>query len=155
LPLRVESKLLCVSKKVTMDRRKEALALLNLQQIVHFATWDGKRPRVRPMSLVYDGKRFWMCTGSKDAKTKQLALYPVFEFSLMLQTKGSRGTLRGSGRTRMVTETKEKRVVAGIIPFFADYWLSPDDPSFCPFELLVDSMEHMRPGEIDSKAIAV
>ncbi len=138
-----------------MDRKKEALALLNLLQIVHLATWDGKRPRVRPMSLVYDGKRFWMCTGSKDAKARQLARYPVFEFSLMLEKKGSRGTLRGSGRARMVTDPGERREVAGIIPFFADYWLSPDDPSFCPFELLVDTLEHTRPGEIDSRAIAV
>lgn len=74
---------------------------------------------------------------------------------MMLEKKGSRGTLRGFGRTRMITDTDEKRDVAGMIPFFADYWLSPDDPSFCPFELLVESLEHMRPGEIESKAIAV
>ncbi len=138
-----------------MDRREEALGLLKDVQMVHLATWDGERPRVRPMSLVFDGKRFWVCTGSKDAKAGQLASHPVFEFSLMLEGEGCRGTLRGSGRTRMVTDQDERRRVAAIIPFFADYWKSPDDPGFCPIELLVDRMEHMRPGEMTSEAFPV
>jgi uncharacterized pyridoxamine 5'-phosphate oxidase family protein len=138
-----------------MDRREEAFALLKPQQTVHLATWDGERPRVRPMSLVYQEERFWMCTGSKDAKAGQLASYPVFEFSLMLEGQGCRGTLRGSGIVRLVTDPDEKRRVAGLIPFFGDYWKSSDDPTFCPMELVVDTMEHMRPGEMHSEVFKV
>lgn len=139
-----------------MERvKKEALGYLNLVQTVHIATWDGKRPRVRPMSLVYSGQRFWVCTGSKDAKVAQLAANPVFEFSLMLEGKGCRGTLRGSGTTRLVTDPDERRAIAGIIPFFADYWKTPEDPTFVPVELLVDTMELMRPGEMHSTVFRV
>jgi len=136
-----------------MDRREEALGLLRDVQKVHVATWDGEFPRVRPMTLVYRDEKFWVCTGSMDAKAGQIASHPVFEFSLLLEGDGCMGTLRGSGRARMVTEPDERREVAGFIPFFADYWKSPDDPSFFPVELLVDRLEHMRPGEMHSEVI--
>jgi len=71
-----------------MDRREEALSVLKNVQMVHVATWDGEFPRVRPMSLVYDGGRFWVCTGSSDAKARQLEAHPVFEFSLLLEGEG-------------------------------------------------------------------
>lgn len=138
-----------------MDRREEAFGVLKSVQLVHVATWDGEFPRVRPMSLVYEAGRFWVCTGSKDAKAGQLASHPVFEFSLLLEGDGCRGTLRGSGHARIVTDPDERRAVAGFIPFFADYWKSPDDPSFFPVELLVERLEHMRPGEMHSEVIVL
>ncbi|MFO7627782.1 MAG: pyridoxamine 5'-phosphate oxidase family protein [Candidatus Fermentibacteraceae bacterium] len=136
-----------------MDRREEALGLLSDVQMVYVATWDGEFPRVRPMSLVYKNGRFWVCTGSKDAKARQLVSNPAFEFSLLLEGDGCRGTLRGSGRARMVTDPDERRAVAGLVPFFEDYWQEPNDPSFFPVELLVNRLEHMRPGEMHSEVI--
>jgi len=110
---------------------------------------------VRPMSLVYEGGRFWICTGSSDAKARQLAAHPVFEFSLLLEGEGCRGTLRGSGHSRIVTDPVERRMVAGLVPFFSEYWQSPDEPSFFPVELLVERLEHMRPGEMHSEVIVL
>jgi len=142
-----------VTKGAMMDRREEALSVLKGVQMVHVATWDGEFPRVRPMSLVYEGGRFWICTGSSDAKARQLAAHPVFEFSLLLEGEGCRGTLRGSGHSRIVTDPVERRMVAGLVPFFSEYWQSPDEPSFFPVELLVERLEHMRPGEMHSEVI--
>jgi uncharacterized pyridoxamine 5'-phosphate oxidase family protein len=33
---------------------------------------DGKQPRVRPVTLIYLDKRFWVTRGTKDAKVKQI-----------------------------------------------------------------------------------
>jgi len=44
------------------------------QQVVQFATSDKEQPRVRPMSLIYMNKHFYMITGArggKDAKKLQ------------------------------------------------------------------------------------
>ena len=128
--------------------KKEAWGWLKPVQTIHLATWDGERPRVRPMSMIFDGERFWVSTGSRDAKAAQVAANPVFEFSLTLQGEGSSGTLRGSGRARIVEDPEEKRRVAAIIPFFGDYWETPEDPSFCLLELAVDQAEFMRPHEM-------
>ena len=137
------------------ELKKEAWGWLKPVQTVNLATWDGKLPRVRPVSLIFDGERFWACTGTNDAKVGQLKGDPGFEFSLMLVGDGCNGTLRGSGQVRFVEDPEEKRVVADKIPFFSDYWESPSEPSFCAFELCVDSVEFMMPGEMTAVTFQV
>ena len=130
--------------------KKEAWGWLKPIQPIHLATWDGERPRVRPVSMIFDGERFWVSTGSRDAKAAQVAANPAFEFSLTLQGEGSSGTFRGAGSARIVEDLDEKRRVVEIIPFFKDYWETPEDKSFCLLELQVDQVELMRPHEMKS-----
>ena len=134
--------------EVNTELRKEAWACLKPVQMIHLATWDGTHPKVRPVSLIFDDDRFWFCTGSNDAKVEQIEKHPVFEFSLMLEKGESRGTLRCSGDVRIVTDQEEKYRISGRIPFFGQYWDSPEDPTFCLFELLVEDVEFMTPGEM-------
>jgi len=128
--------------------REEVWNFLKPVQMVHLATWDGTHPRVRPVSLIFNNGRFWFCTGSSDAKVGQIEKYPVFEFSLMLKKDESRGTIRCSGSTRTVTDLDEKRRMADAIPFFGQYWDTPDDPTFYLVELLIENVEFMKPGEM-------
>ena len=128
--------------------KEEAWGLLKPTQMIHLATWDGKKPRVRPVSLIFDDDRFWFCTGSNDTKVNQVQNHPVFEFSLMLEKDKYRGTLRCSGKTEIVTDKETRQVMAGRIPFFSDYWETAEDPTFCLVELKVDQVEFMRPGEM-------
>ena len=137
------------------ELKQEAWGWLKPVQMIHLATWDGDRPRVRPVSMIFDGERFWVSTGSRDAKAAQVAANPVFEFSLTLQGEGSSGTFRGAGKVRLVEDLEEKRRVAAIVPFFGDYWEKPEDPSFCLMELQVDEVEFMRPHEMNSMKFKV
>jgi uncharacterized pyridoxamine 5'-phosphate oxidase family protein len=130
--------------------KSEAWAWLQPVQTIHLATWDGKSPRVRPVSLIFDDGRFWFCTGSEDAKVGQLQKNPGFEFSLMLEKSDCRGTLRCSGRARIASDLEEKSRMSARIPFFNQYWVSPEDPAYCLVELQVRDVEFMRPGEMAS-----
>jgi len=130
------------------ELKREAWGWLKPVQMIHLATWDGAMPRVRPVSLVYEEERFWVATGTREAKAVQIAANPVFEFSLVLQGEGSNGTFRGSGRARIASDPGEKRRIAAKIPFFKEYWESPDEESFCLIELGVSDVEFMRPHEM-------
>jgi uncharacterized pyridoxamine 5'-phosphate oxidase family protein len=128
--------------------KREAWGWLKPVQLIHLATWDGTMPRVRPVSLVFEEERFWVATGTREAKAVQIAGNPAFEFSLTLQGEGSSGTFRGSGLARLVDDIEEKRRIAAKIPFFGEYWESPEQESFCLIELGVSEVEFMRPHEM-------
>ncbi len=141
--------------KNTSELKREAWACLKPVQMIHLATWDGKYPRVRPVSLIFDDDRFWFCTGTEDAKVGQLKKNPVFEFSIMLEKGDSRGTMRCSGNAWRITDPVVKSGMAARIPFFDQYWDNPDDPTYCLFELQVKDIEFMRPGEMTSTRFQV
>ncbi len=134
--------------EIEIQLKEDAWDLLKPAQMIHLATWDGKKPRVRPVSLIFDEDRFWFCTGSNDSKVNQIQNHPVFEFSLMLEKENSRGTLRCSGVTEIITDLGTKKVMAEKIPFFSDYWDTAEDSTFCLVELQVNQVEFMRPGEM-------
>jgi len=143
-----------VSEK-TEALRKDAWSWLKPVQMIHLATWDGTFPRVRPVSLIFDQGRFWFCTGTNDAKVRQIRQHPVFEFSLILQGDGTSGTLRCCGRTRISDDIEEKSIMASRIPFFSQYWDYPEDPTYCLVELLVEDAEYMKPGEMIASSFSV
>lgn len=68
-----------------------------------FATYDGRFPRVRPMSLVRDGLRFYMGTGREDAKSVHIRTHPQVEFTLLLPRGADTGYLRVAGTAVEVT----------------------------------------------------
>ena len=135
--------------------QQEAWNWLKPTQTVHLATWDGQRPRVRPMAMIFDDGRFWVSTGAEDAKMKQVMENPVFEFSMMLESEEGMGTMRCGGRASVVSDVDTKAMMAQRIPFFNQYWDSHQDPSFGLIQLLVDEVEFMRPGEMFSSKFKV
>ncbi|OPL19585.1 MAG: hypothetical protein AVO35_09720 [Candidatus Aegiribacteria sp. MLS_C] len=137
------------------ELKSEAWGWLKPIQTVHLATWDGRYPRVRPVSMIFDEGRFWVSTGASDAKVRQIGEHPVFEFSLMLKKGDEGGTLRCSGAAAIVTDTETKRTMSRRIPFFGQYWNTPDDPTFCLVELLVEEVEYMRPGDMTALRFSV
>lgn len=137
------------------DLKREAWGWLRHTQTVFLATWDGKHPRVRPVSMIYDDERFWVSTGSEDSKVEQIERYPVFEFSMLLKEDGKEGTLRCSGNVRIVEDMDTKRKMSERIPFFKVFWETPEDPAFCLIELLVREAELLRPKEMTAERFSV
>lgn len=62
-----------------------------------FATYDGRSPRVRPMSLVRDELRFYLGTGREDAKAAHIRTCPQVEFAVLLPRGTDTGYLRVAG----------------------------------------------------------
>lgn len=55
-----------------VNLKDEVLKHFKKMQTVYYATYDGTMPRVRPMALIYHNNRFWISTGTKNAKVKQI-----------------------------------------------------------------------------------
>jgi uncharacterized pyridoxamine 5'-phosphate oxidase family protein len=124
-------------------------------QVIHFATSDGKRVRVRPVTLLHINKKLWVSTGAKDAKMKQLKKNKNFEFCLTLKTKKYQGYLRGAGTVKIVRDLKTKRVISKKIPFFTQFWKEPSDPGFALLQLRVKEFEYLKPGGFLAEKIKV
>jgi uncharacterized pyridoxamine 5'-phosphate oxidase family protein len=137
------------------ELKREAWGWLKPTQTIHLATWDGKHPRVRPVSMIFEEGRFWVSTGASDAKVEQIEKNPVFEFSLMLEDDKGAGTLRCTGGAQVVKDHETRAMMAERIPFFSQFWETPDDPSFCLIELKVEDVELMKPGEMVSSRFSV
>ncbi len=73
------------------------------QRVVHFATVEGRQPRVRPMTLIHCDDSFYMITGARGgkeaSKLKQIRENPRFEYYLSLKGKEVDGFIRGMGET--------------------------------------------------------
>ncbi len=130
------------------DLLREVWSHFEKIQYIYFATLDGKRPRVRPVTMVHFNDRFWLLTGTDDAKIKQIKENKNIEFCLLIE-KGTRsGYIRGMGEASLIQDSSTRRLIADNVSYFKDYWESPDDPTFALVEITINEIEYLRPGEL-------
>ena len=60
--------------------KEEVLNHFKDYQIVYLATAEENQPRVRPVTLLYLDKKFWITTGTDNAKVKQIRTNPKWNF---------------------------------------------------------------------------
>jgi len=132
---------------------QEILTYFKQMQTVFFATCDEERPYVRPMLLLYVDGKFWVATGSDDAKTPQLRLNPHFEFCFLVEKGVENGSIRGSGKVEFVQDMEIRKRFIDNFSYIRHYWQEPDDPTYILLQLHVDSFEFMRPGEQTSEKV--
>ena len=77
------------------DLKQEVMSHFTNMQEIMLATAEGDKPRLRPVTLLRHEDRFWILTGTNDAKTQQLRANPSIEFALMLEKGENR---RGEGQ---------------------------------------------------------
>lgn len=65
--------------------KKEIFGFFKLTQPVYLSTADGNKPRVRPVTLIWFEDKFWIATGSGDAKVKQIYSNGNMEFCLPIK----------------------------------------------------------------------
>jgi len=135
--------------------KKEVLGHFKKEQIVFLATGEGDKPRVRPVTLIYFNDRFWVTTGANTAKIKQIKGNANIEFCLMFKKDKSNGYIRGAGIAKIIQDIKIKKLLADNIPFFKDYWETPDDPNFALVELVIKEIEYLQPEEFLSKRFSL
>jgi uncharacterized pyridoxamine 5'-phosphate oxidase family protein len=127
---------------------KDIFKKLKKMQVVYLATVDGKKPRVRPVSMIHCDRKLWITTYSGDAKVRQIRRNPNVEFCLLLKKGRHNGTIRGGCRAHIIKSKAIKRNMAKAIPFFKLYWKSADEPSFCLLRLHPREFEYMAPGQM-------
>jgi uncharacterized pyridoxamine 5'-phosphate oxidase family protein len=114
--------------------------------LIHLATMDGDHPRVRPVALITCNHQLWAVTHTSWKKTEQIRNNGKMEFTLLFRVSKETGCIRATGRCDIVGDIQTKSTVAKAVPFFYDYWDSPEDSEYTlislkPSILRVDSPE--------------
>lgn len=125
---------------------KEVFSCFKNTQPVFLATCDRGQPRVRPVTLIYYNDRFWISTGTSDAKIKQIKENKKVEFCLFLKEDKVSGYIRGTSEAIIVEDSETKKLLADNIPFFKEFWKNPDDPNYTLLEIVIKEIEYLKPG---------
>ena len=127
--------------------KKEVWGQFEHTQNVFLATASGKKPRVRPVTLIYFNDRFWVTTGTNSAKIKQIKENQNIEFCMLFKEGEYNGYIRGRGLANIIEDSETKKMIAESTSFFKNYWKSADDPNYALLEIVVKEIEYLKPGE--------
>lgn len=138
-----------------VDLKDEVLKHFKKMQTVYYATYDGTMPRVRPMALIYHNNRFWVSTGTKNAKVKQIQENKNSEFCFLVGEGENNGSVRCSGESVIIEDQETKKELADIMPFFKEFWKDADDPNYTLIEIKVKDIEYLRPSTFEIERFAL
>jgi general stress protein 26 len=112
---------------------------------IFLATQENDQPRVRLVTLVNVDQRFWILTGTRSAKVKQIRENPKIEFCLLFEEGEHNGYIRAAGLAKIIGDRETKVNVAKNCDFFSKHWKNLDDPNYTLLELKLDEIEYLRP----------
>jgi uncharacterized pyridoxamine 5'-phosphate oxidase family protein len=119
--------------------------------LVSLATAEGDQPRVRIVSLIRLDGEFYVVTGGRGgaetAKVRQILANPKAEFVKQVEREGKIGNIRAEATASIVEDPTLKGRLFEEIGWVADYFSSPDDPSYVLLGLDVRSYEYSVPGK--------
>ena len=130
------------------DDIKEAWSRFKDFQHVFLATMEGDQPRVRPVTLIYFNKRFWITTDTRSVKVKQIQGNPKVEFCLLFKEGDRNCCIRVAGLAKIIKDKETKARIAGRCDFFSEHWESVDDPGYTLLEICPAEIEYVRPDKI-------
>jgi len=110
---------------------------------------EGDHPRARPVTLVYFENRFWITTGTKSAKVKQIKNKPKVEFCLLFKEKDMDCCLRVAGLAKIIRHRETKAKIVRHCDFFSKHWKDIDDPDYTLLEMCPTEIEHATPKKND------
>jgi len=120
------------------------------QSLISLATVEGDQPRVRIVSLIRLDEGFYVVTGGRGgaetAKVRQIKANPKVEFVKQVEREGKIGNVRAEATASIVEDPALKRRLFDEIGWVADYFSSPEDPSYVLLGLIVRSYEYSVPG---------
>ncbi|HXZ30343.1 MAG TPA: pyridoxamine 5'-phosphate oxidase family protein [Dehalococcoidia bacterium] len=127
------------------DEVGRILSQFKKTQFVALATFDGMRPRVRPMTLIYLDHRFWMVTSTSSNKVIQIKQNANVEFTYQFSENDEDCCIRILGKAKIIKDRETKASIAKRLSFFNDHWSSPEDPDYTLLEILPDELQHVAP----------
>lgn len=130
------------------DIVRQALSHFEDFQHVFLATMDGDHPRVRPVTLIYFDKRFWVTTGTRSAKIRQIQDNPNVEFCLLFQEANDDCCIRVGGLAEIIKDRETKAKIAKHCDFFSKHWESVDDPDYTLLEIRPAEITYVSPESV-------
>ena len=135
--------------------QKEVWSLFKQSQCVYLATAEGDQPRVRPVTLLDIERKFWIATGQRSAKARQMLRNPNVEFCLPLTETCGTGYIRVAGVSAVEADPATRRKIGAEISFLGEYWSGPDDPNVALFRITRVEIEYLKPGEMTAVTFLV
>jgi len=129
----------------TSDEVGRILNQFKETQYVALATIDGIRPRVRPVTLIYLDRRFWMVTSTSSNKVIQIKQNANVEFTYQFNENSEDYCIRILGKAKIIKDKETKTSIAKRIGFFNNHWSSPEDPDYTLLEILPDELQYVAP----------
>ena len=129
------------------DIHRQVWSHFQPMQCVYLGTAEADQPRVRPVTLLNLDEKFWIVTGTRSAKARQMRRNPNVEFCLPLSAECGQGYVRVSGVSSPITDAEIRAEVARQTPFLTEYWTGPDDPDFALFRITRVEIEYLAPGD--------
>ncbi len=121
------------------------------QQVVSFATVEGKQPRVRPMTLIFLDGKFYMITGARGGKNakklQQIRETPLFEYYLTLIGEKNDGFIRGKGETWEIKDEETRKKIYDKITWAANFIDSVHHPDYVLLGLSHNGFSYRAPDE--------
>ncbi len=119
------------------------------QPLMYLATTDGKKPRVRPMALIYHKDTCWFVSIAGRKKIKEIETNDNVEFAINPQDREDLSTIRGSGRAILIDDQEIRQDLANAIPWFDEYWESAEDPRFFLYKIDLEQVSVQIPVKRD------
>ncbi len=141
--------------KMNTRLKKEVWSHFEKMQVIFLATCSGKKPKVRPVTMLNFKNQLWVSTGTRDMKTKQLKKNNNIEFSIIIGKGKYKGSIRAAGKAKIVKDIKTRKSLADNIPFFKQFWKDASDSDFTLLRLDIKSIEYIRPKEMKIQKFTV
>ena len=127
--------------------------ILQRTQFGFLATVEGGSPQVRPFHFQFSaGNKFYFCTSSEKRVFEQLKQFPFAAFSTYDK---SFNYVKLQGTTHFEEHLPLKQRVLDNNPFYADQFISAENPCMVLFSLAVDHAELGRLGEYPPEIIEI
>ncbi len=130
--------------------KNEVWSYFKDMQPVFLATSDNDQPRVRPVTMLKYNDKFWISTGTNDAKIRQIKENNKVEFCLFIKEEKVSGYIRGTCEAIIVQDSETKKLLADNIPFFKEFWKNSDDPNYTLLEIVMKGVEYLKPGSFEA-----
>ncbi len=136
---------------MTKELKKEIWSYFKDTNIIYLATSANNRPAVRPVTLIFHNERFFVATGSKDAKIKQININNNIEFCFSISDGKNAGYIRGFGQAMFTEDIPTKKEIMDVFEYIKHFWKEPDDPGYILLEIKLAEIEYMKIGEMWAK----
>jgi len=141
--------------KISEENKAEMWGRFRDSQQVYLATVEANQPRVRPVTLLDYDEKFWIATGTRSQKARQIRRNPNVEFCVPLQDGDNRGYIRVAGVADTVHDRKRREEIGSRFDYFGTYWSGADDPDFTLLRITRVEVEYMPPGETEAVTFIV
>jgi general stress protein 26 len=114
----------------------------------YLATIVGRgRPTLRPVSIFLVGRKICFCTGTDNAKVKQLEKNAHVEVCIPVNRGRWRGYYRIAGEAELIPDRALKGRIFKKLPFRAEeFWKGADDPNFTAVVIKPQKSRYLAPG---------